>query len=111
GGAVRGAEPRRLGRGSHDPHGARQSPAGAAGGGSLSRPVPRRAPRGGGLRRRGSAAPTCAAGKPSRPGRAQALAAALDKRPPSRGGRAHPAHGDRGRSLARPPPPPPPPPP
>ena len=32
--------------------------------------------------------------------RAQALAAALDKRAPPRGGRAHPAHGDCGRRLA-----------
>ena len=101
GGAVRGAEPRRLGRGSHDPHGARQSPARAAGGGSLSRPVPRRAPRGGGLRRRGAAAGACAAWKPAGSGRAQALAAALDKRAPSRGGRAHPAHGDCGRCSRR----------
>ena len=34
------------------------------------------------------------------PGHAQALAAALDKRAPSRGGRAHPAHRDCGRCLA-----------
>ena len=72
----------------------------AARGRGLSRPVPRRAPRGGGLRRAGAAAGTRAARKPAGTGHAQALAAALDKGSPSRGGRAHPAHGDRRRSLA-----------
>jgi hypothetical protein len=40
------------------PYGTRQYPACAAGAGSLSRSIPRRTPRGGGLRRRGAAAGT-----------------------------------------------------
>jgi putative SOS response-associated peptidase YedK len=47
--AVRGSEPRWLGRGSHDPYGARQSLARAVRGRSLSRTVPRGASRGGRL--------------------------------------------------------------
>ena len=68
---------------------------------SLSRPVPRGAPRGVGLRRAAAAAGTRAARKPAGTGHAQALAAALDEGSPSRGGRAHLAHGDRCRSYAR----------
>src|SRR5262249_51324281 len=56
--------------------------------------------RGGGLRRRGAATRTCAAWKRARSGHAQALAAALDEGAASRGGRAHTAHGDCGRSVA-----------
>ena len=73
----------------------------AARGRCPSRPVPWRAPRGGGLRWRGATAGTRAAREPARPGRAQALAAALDEGAPSRGSRAHAVDGDRGRPLAR----------
>ena len=81
----RGAEPRRLGRRPHDPHRTRQSPAHAAGAGGLSRSVPWRAPGGGGLRRRTATAGTISARKPAASGDAESLAAALDKRAPSRG--------------------------
>ena len=40
-------------------------------------------------------------GEPAGPSGAQTLVAALDKRAPSRGGRAHPAHGDRDRRSRR----------
>jgi len=48
-------------------------------------PVPRRAPRGGGLRRRGAAAGTCAAGSRPDPAALKRWLPALDKRAPSRG--------------------------
>ena len=88
-----------LGVSDHDPHRARQSAARSARGRSLSRAVPRGAPCG-----VDAAAGTRAARKPTGTGHAQALAAvaaAVDKGSPSRGGRAHPAHGDRRRSFAR----------
>ena len=107
--AVRRAESGRLGCRPDDPHRSGQPAAGAAGGGDLPRPVPRRAARRWRLRRPGTTPRPRPARQHRRPCDPAALVAALDGRAPSRRCGAHPAHRDRrwcraggaGRAAAR----------